>query len=104
MPDPVNQEAIVLGGVNYSNSSRVVWTLTPEYGRQSFMVKGARRAGSKYLGALETFSLVRVIYRKSERGGLFTLREVDLQEHFGGLRRSLEAFWAASRAVEMLKA
>ena len=102
--NPIHQSAIVLGGVNYSDSSRVVWMLTPDYGRQSFMVKGARRAKSKYLGSLETFSLVRVIYRKSERKSLFTLREVDVENHFSGLRHSLDAFWAASQAVELLKA
>lgn len=101
---PVQQSAIVLGGVNYSDSSRVVWTLTPDYGRQSFMVKGARRAKSKYLSSLETFNLVRVIYRKSERKSLFTLRDVDVENHFSGIRKSLDAFWAASQVVELLKA
>jgi len=102
--NPIHQSAIVLGGVNYSDSSRVVWMFTPDYGRQSFMVKGARRVKSKYLGSLETFNLVRVIYRKSERKSLFTLREVDVENHFSGLRKSLDAFWAASQAVELLKA
>ncbi|HUU29236.1 MAG TPA: DNA repair protein RecO [archaeon] len=102
--DPVRQSAIVLGGVDYSDSSRVVWILTPEFGRQSLMVKGAHRAKSKFLGSLETFNLVRVIYRKTGRGTLYTLREVDVEDHFGGIRKSLEAFWAASRAVELVKA
>ncbi|MEA1997050.1 MAG: DNA repair protein RecO, partial [Gemmatimonadota bacterium] len=102
--DPVRQNAIVLGGINYSDSSRVVWVLTPDYGRQSLMVKGGRRAGSKYLGRLETFSLVRVIYRKSGKGSLYTLREIDLEEPFAGIRTNLDAFWTASRAVELVKA
>ena len=102
--NPIHQSAIILGGVNYSDSSKVVWMLTPDYGRQSFMVKGARRAKSKYLGSLETFNLVRVIYRKSERKSLFTLRDVDVKNHFSGIRKSLDAFWAASQAVELLKA
>ena len=100
----VHQSAIVLGGVNYSDSSRVVWTLTPDYGRQSFMVKGARRLKSKYLGSLETFNLVRMIYRKGERKSLYTLRDVDVENHFSGIRQSLDAFWAANQAVELLKA
>ena len=100
---PVSQDAIVLGGINYSDSSRIIWVLTPEFGRQSLMVKGARRARSKYQGVLETFNLVRVIYRKSRTGSLYVLREVDLQRHFAGIRASLEAFWAASVAVELVK-
>jgi len=102
--NPVHQNAILLGGVNYSESSRVIWLLTPEFGRQSLLVKGARRPRSKYLGNLETFNLVRVIYRKGERSTLFTLREIDVLDHFGGIRKSLDAFWAASEAVELVKA
>ncbi|MFH1070535.1 MAG: DNA repair protein RecO [Candidatus Glassbacteria bacterium] len=101
--DPARQNAIIVGGVNYSDSSRVIWAITPDYGRQSFLVKGARRAGSKYLGCLETFNHVVLIYRKGRGGSLFTLREVDVVEHFSGIRRSLDAFWAASEAVELVK-
>src|SRR3989339_445514 len=101
--DPVRQQAIVIGGVNYSDSSRVVWMLTPDYGRQSFLVKGARRQKSKYLGSLETFNLVRVSYRRRERSSLYTLGEVDVENHFGGIRRSLDAFWAAAQGTELIK-
>jgi DNA repair protein RecO (recombination protein O) len=101
--NPVQQQAIVIGGVNYSDSSRVVWMLTPDYGRQSFLVKGARRQKSKYLGSLETFNLVRVSYRRRERSSLYTLGEVDVENHFGGIRRSLDAFWAASQATGLIK-
>ena len=100
---PVSQDAIVLGGVNYSDSSRIIWVLTPEFGRQSLIVKGARRPRSKYQGVLETFNLVRVIYRKSRTGSLYVSREIDLQRPFTGIRASLEAFWAASIAVELVK-
>ena len=100
---PVSQDAIVLGGVNYSDSSRIIWVLTPEFGRQSLIVKGARRPRSKYQGLLETFNLVRIIYRKSRTGSLYVSREIDLQRPFTGIRASLEAFWAASIAVELVK-
>ncbi len=102
--EPVKQPAIVLGGVNYSDSSRVLWVLTPAYGRQSLMVKGARRAKSKFQGMLDTFNLLSVIYRKTQAGSIYTLREADVTEHFAGLRQNLEAFWAASQAVELIKA
>ncbi len=100
---PLKQEAIVLGGVDYSDTSRVIWVLTPESGRQSLMVKGARRPKSKFQGCLETFSRVRLIYRKAARGALPTLREADLVVQWIGIRESLEAFFAASEAVEAVK-
>ncbi|MEA2062288.1 MAG: DNA repair protein RecO [Gemmatimonadota bacterium] len=101
---PLSQEAIVLGGVDYSDSSRIIWVLTPDFGRQSLMVKGARRARSKFQGVLETFNLVQLIYRKRGGGGtLYVLREADLQRACTGFRTNLEAFWAASRAVELVK-
>jgi DNA repair protein RecO (recombination protein O) len=102
--DIVVQNAIVLGGVDYSDSSRVVWLLTPDSGRQNLMAKGAKRARSKYLGSLETFNLVRVSYRPAAHGSMPTLREADVVEHFPGIRASLDSFLAASQAVEMVKA
>lgn len=101
---PVKQNAIVLGGVDYGDTSRVVWVLTPEFGRQSLMVKGARRPKSRFQGCLETFSLVELIYRKGARGSMPTLREADVREQWDGLRGSLDAFLASSEAVEMVKA
>ena len=101
--DPVRQRAIIIGGVNYSDTSRVIWAITPDFGRQSFLVKGARRAKSKYLGSLETFNHVELIYGKRPGGSLFTLREVDVVELFSGIRRNLDSFWAASEAVELVK-
>ncbi len=99
----LKQQAIVIGGVNYSDSSRVLWLITPEYGRQSMLVRGARRARSRFAGRMETFNLLEVVYRKSRSGALHTLREADVQNQFPGLRASLEAFMAASGAVEMIK-
>ena len=64
----LKQQAIVIGGVNFSNSSRVLWLITPEHGRQSMMVKGARRARSRFAGRMETFNLLEVVYRKSRSG------------------------------------
>jgi len=101
---PLKQEAIVLGGVDYSDTSRVIWVLTPEAGRQSLMVKGARRPRSQFQGCLETFSRVSLIYRKAAHGAMPTLREADPLAQRPGLRESLEAFLAASEAVEAVKA
>lgn len=100
---PLKQDAIVLGGVDYSDTSRVIWVLTPDAGRQSLMVKGARRPKSQFQGCLETFSRVRLIYRKASRGALPTLREADLVVQWIGIRESLDAFLAASEAVEAVK-
>jgi len=52
---------------------------------------------------METFNLLEVVYRKSRSGNLHTLREADVQNQFPGLRANLEAFMAASGAVEMIK-
>lgn len=93
----------MIGGVNYSDSSRVMWLITPDFGRQSLLVKGARRAKSKFVGRLETFNLLEVVYRRSRSGTLHTLREADVQNQFRGLRQDLDAFMAASRAVELIK-
>lgn len=99
----IKQDAIVIGGVNYSDSSRVLWLVTPDFGRQSLLVKGARRAKSKFSGRLETFNMLEVLYRRSRSGTLHTLREADVKNQFRGLRHDLDAFMAASRAVNLIK-
>ena len=99
----IKQQAIVIGGINYSDSSRVLWLFTPEYGRQSLLVKGARRAKSKFSGVLETFNMLEVVYRRSRSGTLHTLKEASVLNQFRGLRKDLDSFMAASRAVELIK-
>ena len=49
-------EAIVLRGVDFSESSRIVTFLSPERGRLTCIAKGARRKNSGVSAVLDTFN------------------------------------------------
>ena len=105
--EPVTSSAIVLGGVDYGDSSRILWLLTPEFGRQSLMVRGVKKAKSKFHGITETFNCLRVIYRKTsgrDHSTIYTLHDADVVERFDGLRSDLDSFWAASQAASLVRA
>ena len=105
--EPITSSAIVLGGVDYGDSSRILWLLTPEFGRQSLMVRGVKKAKSKFHGLTETFNRLSVIYRRTsvkQQSTIYTLRDADIVERFDGLRGDLDSFWAASQAVSLVRA
>ncbi|MCB9920226.1 MAG: DNA repair protein RecO [Planctomycetes bacterium] len=62
--------AIVLRRTDWRESSRIVTLLSREYGRRSFLAKGAHRAKSPFLGALDTFHVLDVRVRVRDGRGL----------------------------------
>lgn len=62
-------EAIVLHRRRQGETSKIVTLYTREFGRLMLMAKGSRGTRSKYLGTLETFNHISIVfYRKEERG------------------------------------
>ena len=55
-------EAIVLRGVDFSESSRIVTLLSPDRGRLVCMAKGVKRPKSQLAGLLDTFNRLEVVY------------------------------------------
>jgi len=82
-------EALVLRGVDFGETSRIVTLLTPQRGQVAVLAKGARRKNSATGPALDTFNLVEaVVYWKDGRG-IQNLGEVSLIDRHGGLKRDL---------------
>ena len=54
------QPAYVLHGRSYRESSRLLRIFTPEYGKVSLLVKGARGRNSNFAGTLQPFNRLRV--------------------------------------------
>lgn len=62
-------EAIVLHSRKQGETSKIVTLYTREYGKLTLMAKGSRGTRSKYLGTLETFNHISIVfYQKAERG------------------------------------
>ncbi|MGB4967415.1 MAG: DNA repair protein RecO [Candidatus Saccharimonadales bacterium] len=79
---------IVISRVNYGEADRIVTVLTPDYGKVSLMVKGARRAKSKLAGGVELFSVSEIVFMQG-KSSLHTLVSARLERHYGHITADL---------------
>ena len=79
---------------DYSETSQVATFVTDTAGKLAAIAKGSKRAKSPTGGALDLLSVYEIVFSPSRSGGLATLREAGMKEHFPGLRRSSAHFYA----------
>lgn len=99
---PHVSEAIILRHVDYGEADRIVTFFTPDHGRCKGFARGARKSRKRFGPGLEPFSRVRMHWSASAKGGLMTLREVDLVDLNAGLRNDLEAIALAGYGCELI--
>ncbi len=80
-------EAVVLRGVDFSETSRIVTFLTPDRGRMACMAKGVRRRHSAFAGALDTFNRVELVYYWKDGRQVQVLAEATLLDGFPAIKR-----------------
>ncbi|MBX7257682.1 MAG: DNA repair protein RecO [Candidatus Hydrogenedentes bacterium] len=83
-------EAIVIRGVDFSETSRIVTFLTPERGKLACMATGVRRAKSPLAAALDTFNRVEIVYYWKEGRSVQKLGEATLLDAFTALKSDVE--------------
>ena len=76
----VSTPAIILKTMNYSESSKIIYAYTKEFGKQTFIAKGTRRAKSKFGSSLELCSFVELKYFKKSNRELFNLNNAELNK------------------------
>lgn len=94
-------EAVVLRGVDFSESSRIVTVLTPDRGRVACLAKGARRKNCPYAAALDTFNRVELVYYWKDGRNVHTLGEAALLDAYPGIKGDLEKSVYAAFALEL---
>lgn len=94
-------EAIVLRGVDFSETSRIVTFLTPERGRLACMAKGLRRPKSELAAVLDTFHRVELVFHWKDSRSVHPLQEVSLLDGYPGLRRDLSKSGYAALPLEV---
>ena len=83
-------EALVLRGVDFSETSRIVTFLTPERGRLACMAAGIRRPKSTGRAVLDTFNRVElVVYWKDSRS-VQRMGEPSLLDDFARIKKNLD--------------
>lgn len=96
-----HSEAVVLRGVDYSQTSRIVTFLAPHRGRLACIAKGVRRPRSGQAAALDTFNRVDIGYVWKDSRAVQTLTECAVVEGFDALKSDLDRSTHASVAIEI---
>jgi DNA repair protein RecO (recombination protein O) len=101
---PVETQALVLRSLPYSNTSQLVYTLTPE-GPVHLMAKGSLRQKNHFNGPINELTILSLTYTPPRKhDGLGDLRTARLSGWYPGLGKSLAAFYGAEFIREALLA
>lgn len=82
-------EAIVLGRIRFGETSLIATLFTRRRGPVKVIAKGARKARSRFGGALEPTNRIHAVYYRKENRDLFLLSRAELVRGYAGLRESL---------------
>lgn len=94
-------EAIVLRGVDFSETSRIVTLLTPDRGRLVCMAKGARRARNTTGAALCTFNRLEIVYYWKDSRSVQQLGDVTLVDSYEAVKGDLDKATYAAFPLEL---
>ena len=94
-------EAVVLRGVDYSETSRIVTFITPERGKLACMVRGVRRKNSPMAPVIDVLNRVEIVYIWKDGRGIQALTEASLLDGFRGVKEVLEKSLYAAFPVEL---
>lgn len=94
-------EALVLRGVDFSQSSRIVTFLCPQRGRMACMVKGVRRQNNVLAGLLDTFHRLEIVYTWKDSRRVQQLTDCTLLEAYNGVRDDLDKSMFAALPLEI---
>ncbi len=100
----VRTEAIVLRGIDYGETSRIVTLFTREKGKITIMARGARRPKSRFGSTLEPLSYTEVVFYYKHNRSLQILSESGHVELFNRIGRSLTSITAGLRMLELIHA
>ncbi len=94
-------EALVLRGVDFSQSSRIVTFLCPQRGRMACMVKGVRRPRNVLAGLLDTYHRLEIVYTWKDSRHVQQLTDCSLLEVYSGVRDDLDKSMFAALPLEI---
>jgi len=94
--------ALVLHGVDYGDSDRVMTLFTDTRGRLAAFARAARKSRRRFAGALEPFTLLSVQLVET-RGDLCRLDAAEVLDGFGELRSDIDRVARASYAAELVR-
>lgn len=94
-------QGIVLSGVSYGESDKILNLLTPDNGVISARIKGVKKAGAKLKFASEPFCFAEYVFLKN--GDKRTVKNATLIDSFYPVREDLVKFYSACVVVDFAK-
>jgi len=98
----VNDEAVVIGLMDYRETDRIVSLFSREHGKISAIARGARKSVKRFGGALELFARLSISFVPGET--LATIRDVDIRTIYPQIRATLAGIAHAGYAAELVAA
>lgn len=92
-------EGIVIRSVDYGECNKIITLLTPSYGKQGIVVRGAKKPKSRFGALAQLFTYGDYSYYRA--GSLGTLNSAELLESYRELREGLEGPAYAAYAAEL---
>lgn len=83
-------DAIIINSMDWSETSKILSFYTRDHGRVKAVAKGARRRGSPFLGALELFYYVDLVYYEKAARDLQTVSQCSVKKDFSAVKQDLE--------------
>lgn len=103
MSEIIKTEAVVLGKMNYSDTSLIVTLYTEHNGKVSAIVKGGRSPKSKLALVVDTLNHIEIIFYKKESRELQIVSSADLILHFPNIKSDLESTKYAFAVLELVR-
>jgi DNA repair protein RecO (recombination protein O) len=95
-------EAVVLRGIRYRETDRIVTFFTQKFGKVGAVAKGSRRTKSKFGSSLEPFSRVHLIFFGKENANLYQVNSTDLIRSFQSVREDYERSLRAAYFADLV--
>jgi len=96
-------EALILRGVEFRETSKILVAFTRDYGKVRLVARGARRPGSKFGGALEVFTRAGIIFYRREGRDIYTLSEATMFSGSDSLTQDAVRMGVASAGLELVE-
>lgn len=95
-------EGVILRGVDFSETSRILTLYTRDFGKMGVMAKGGRRLKSRFEVSLDVLNVCSISAIRKPSAELDLLTEAMLVERFAGFRQNLGALYAGYYVAEVL--
>ena len=86
-----NSEAIILGYINYSETSIILKAYTKDFGFKSFIIKGIRSKKKKKitLGQLQALTILDIEFNNTKNNSLSYLKNIKIIEPFSTVNNEI---------------